>query len=709
MNSTPNRNTNVCKGALRICAWNSRGLSSSVPYLRHLISVYDIICVSEHWLHANKLNDFELISADIDFFARASNLNFGYERGQGGVAVLWDKRIKGITPLVQLAHDRICIVRFQNEAGAVFNIYSVYMPSKGSSEDFRTTLDELSAFLENSEYGSMNIICGDLNAHLNGAKNVSHHKTLDRRGILLEQFIKRYNLTAVNLSDDTRGAPITFSGPTGCSCIDFILMPNDIAGKVEWSENLIEHPLNTSDHCPVATSISIDGIQRNFIEGNESKRVRWDKLSRDEMYNSYTNPVSRELEQLHNRVINTPFGINDIDNLVNSITHVLKEGEKPIPRTRYRKNVKPYWCQELQQLKVAKVQAFREWCSANRPRQPDNVLWVRHMQCKKLFAKRLRQISKLYKEERVRDAINKSEVDKNAFWRLLKRERDGPKIKTPAVKNQRDIVQHNLEDILEVWRVHFSKLGSARDSPEFDDEHFANVNNSVNIWANEEGEEDQFIQTPFTHEEVKTCIGKLKMGKTPGADGITSEHIKYAGHSLVSLLTFVFNQIAETEYIPISFRRGIQIPLYKGKNTSPLDVNNYRGITLLTTFEKLFEALLWCRIKPWWEDNAIISKLQGACRTGVSCLHTALTLQETISHVLESNDRVYVLYLDVAKAFDSIWINGLFYRLRNLPAGKCTYNVRTLYVQARTYGFGTDNIRNESFLDVRVRTYNVRT
>ena len=44
-----------------------------------------------------------------------------------------------------------------------------------------------------------------------------------------------------------------------------------------------------------------------------------------------------------------------------------------------------------------------------------------------------------------------------------------------------------------------------------------------------------------------------------------------------------------------------------------------------------------------------------------------------------------------------------------IPAGKCTYNVHTLYVQACTYGFGTDNIRNESFLDVRVRTYNVRT
>ena len=36
-------------------------------------------------------------------------------------------------------------------------------------------------------------------------------------------------------------------------------------------------------------------------------------------------------------------------------------------------------------------------------------------------------------------------------------------------------------------------------------------------------------------------------------------------------------------------------------------------------------------------------------------------------------------------------------------------NVRTLYVQARTYRFGTDNIRNESFLDIRVRMYNVHT
>ena len=97
-----------------------------------------------------------------------------------------------------------------------------------------------------------------------------------------------------------------------------------------------------------------------------------------------------------------------------------------------------------------------------------------------------------------------------------------------------------------------------------------------------------------------------------------------------------------------------------------MDVNNYRGTTLLSTFNKLFEALLWGRIKNWWEGNSVVSKLWGACRSGVSCVNTATVLQETIAAWLESHDKIYVLYLDLAKAFDSVWINGLFFRLYKL-------------------------------------------
>ena len=60
----------------------------------------------------------------------------------------------------------------------------------------------------------------------------------------------------------------------------------------------------------------------------------------------------------------------------------------------------------------------------------------------------------------------------------------------------------------------------------------------------------------------------------------------------------------------------------------------------------------------------MISPLQGACRKGKSCLHTALTLQETVSVGLGTNKKVLVTYLDVSKAFDGVWIDGLFYQLR---------------------------------------------
>ena len=123
------------------------------------------------------------------------------------------------------------------------------------------------------------------------------------------------------------------------------------------------------------------------------------------------------------------------------------------------------------------------------------------------------------------------------------------------------------------------------------------------------------------------------------------------------------NWIVKIEYVPINFREGLQIPLYKGKNLSTLDTNNYRGITLLSVFNKIFENLIWKRISTWWNDREVVAKTQGACKKGLSSLHTALLLQETIATNLETNKKVFVLYLDVSKAFDSVWVNGLFYQL----------------------------------------------
>ena len=114
------------------------------------------------------------------------------------------------------------------------------------------------------------------------------------------------------------------------------------------------------------------------------------------------------------------------------------------------------------------------------------------------------------------------------------------------------------------------------------------------------------------------------------------------------------------------FKRGIQVPLFKGENLCSTDTNNYRGITLLSLFSKVFEMVIWDRIEPWWKENEVISRFQGACRKGQSCVHTSLLLQETVSAALEKHSKVFVSYFDVSKAFDTVWINGLFSKLHDM-------------------------------------------
>ena len=109
-----------------------------------------------------------------------------------------------------------------------------------------------------------------------------------------------------------------------------------------------------------------------------------------------------------------------------------------------------------------------------------------------------------------------------------------------------------------------------------------------------------------------------------------------------------------------------QCNLYKGKDTCILDPNNYRGITLLPTYNKLFEVLIWQRMKPWWYESKCISELQGACKDGFSCIHTAFNLRETLATSLEAADNCFVAFYDVAKAFDTVWIDGLFMQMHNL-------------------------------------------
>ena len=663
------KTNNIDGNGLKMSGWNTRGLVAAVPYLKLLMESNDILCVSEHWLYPNRLNILEEISKDFNVVARSSVHSnpdqYGTKRGQGGVAVFWRKSLRGVSPITEITHDRICGVRVHTSAGIVLNVYSVYLPSPGCADDYDEVLDEIAEIINTGDRSTYSILIGDFNADMGYLGGSRSHRKPTKLGMKLSKFLEEFDLTAVNMTKISTGPINTFHSGVGSSTIDYIAVPDSLLSLVGQCSVVSDEILNTSDHFALQATLNIECSIAKSDEVKQMPAIRWNKIKSEVIANVYTSPLEEYALMVMNRDITDKMDSTSIERVTDDVVEKMRSLSNNLPKCRYKPNVRPFWNKKLTQLKKEKVKHFRFWVSEGRPRDEGNSAWVAHKQAKKAFRKEIKFVQKNYESKEIEMMLKSAECDKNKFWNLVKRSRRTIKTNSYSIKNKEDKVVQDLPEVVKVWEKHFAGLSTPKNEERFDSEHYGSVNKKVASWYKEQ-DGDQFLDTPIEEDEVVAAVRKLNKGKAAGFDFITSEHLQSAGRNMMGLLTGLFNQIIQNEHIPSNFKIGTQIPLYKGKNTCSLDPNNYRGITLLTTLNKVFEIIIWNRLKEWWNESRIISNLQGACKTGMSCVHSALVLQETISVGLGTGKKVFAAYFDVAKAFDSVWIDGLFYQIHEM-------------------------------------------
>ena len=73
--------------------------------------------------------------------------------------------------------------------------------------------------------------------------------------------------------------------------------------------------------------------------------------------------------------------------------------------------------------------------------------------------------------------------------------------------------------------------------------------------------------------------------------------------------------------------------------------------------------ILLNRLEKFAADNEYFSELQFGFREGIACIEASFTILETINHMLERGSKVSSCFLDVRKAFDTVWIDGLLFKL----------------------------------------------
>ena len=152
--------------------------------------------------------------------------------------------------------------------------------------------------------------------------------------------------------------------------------------------------------------------------------------------------------------------------------------------------------------------------------------------------------------------------------------------------------------------------------------------------------------------EVATLMSKLNTSKSGDIYGITPRLIKEAGPSMAINLSIIFNICLSTGIFPQLLKTAKVIPIYKAE--SRMLASNYRPISLLPIIGKLFEKLLFTRLTSFIQKYNILYDRQYGFQSAKSTEHAVIDIQERVLNALDKKEWPCCIFLDFAKAFDTV-------------------------------------------------------
>ena len=128
--------------------------------------------------------------------------------------------------------------------------------------------------------------------------------------------------------------------------------------------------------------------------------------------------------------------------------------------------------------------------------------------------------------------------------------------------------------------------------------------------------------------------------------------VHYVGVFIVSPLVILINESFSTGIFPDKLKIAKVVALHKKDSTD--NPSNYRPISLLSVFSKIFEKLMHQRLYNFPEINEILHPLQFGFRKKHSTLHTLISMTEHIKNTIDNGKYGCGIFIDLKKAFDTL-------------------------------------------------------
>ncbi|EYB84936.1 hypothetical protein Y032_0307g2033 [Ancylostoma ceylanicum] len=575
----------------------------------------------------------------------------GLEAKRNGVAIAVSGPLKEHVSSVNRVSDRIISLRIATKDG-FWTVVSVYAPQCGCTEaDKEAFYEELDDVIRSAPEGDYVTVAGDFNGHVGqdrqGFERVHGGIGFGRGNQEGERIIERAEAHDLAIASTffikRESQKITYCSGGRQSEIDHILVRRQFLKTVKDVKTIPGEEI-AGQHRPVVADVCIALPKQT--KAVREPRIRWWKLT-GETQKTFREKIA---------AVGLPDPCGLIDPVwASAASTILTCARDTLGETkggRRGDRATWFWNEDVQKMVEAKKDAYKAW------QKTKSLSMLAEYKIKKKEAKAAVARAKNAAMDELYDKLESSQAEKHVF-RLAKARRRASLDVTEvrAVKNEDGEVLRDAVAVKERWRAYFEQL--------LNEEFSRKERNSAEPVAGP-------IQ-PWTVDEVRMAMKKMKAGKASGPDGIPVEAWRSLGELGVRWLTMFFNNITRSEKIPEAWKDSIIVPIFKRKGDA-MNCVNYRGIKLIAHTMKIYKRLLDMRLKDMVE---IASDQFGFVpeRSTIDAIFIARQVMETYR---EKNKPCHLVFLDLEKAYDRLPRAVLWevMRERGLPE----YMVRTVQV-----------------------------
>ena len=171
------------------------------------------------------------------------------------------------------------------------------------------------------------------------------------------------------------------------------------------------------------------------------------------------------------------------------------------------------------------------------------------------------------------------------------------------------------------------------------------------------------LNKPISIEEITDSLKRLQTsGKSPDFDGVHPLMLKQGTNFFIIALHCLFNQVMRTHTWPWG-ESNLVVFLKKLGKKDYTSASSYRPITISSYVGKTLERVLEQRLRLFVESWKVIPDSQYGFRQNRSTLMYALRLLTEATHHVKNKQPTAALFLDLQKAFDTVWHDGIIHRL----------------------------------------------